>query len=283
MGTLASGISTFGMLSVAGRKFLAKESASTTACAGELVRRGQGEGVRTRGERVAAMAAVAAVVAPSEGKATKGSHLQHVLRLQVVVGLLGSHAERASAAAAAPSSGQGHGPWCLGPLARGVSPTVVTPRRTLRSRGVAAAARAEAMGANGELELQFRSKVRLGDTAGVKGMLKHGEVDIMAPGMTKRKWTALHIACWGTAKPQNDKDIVEAILIAASKAGKEAALRGIEDASPERLKAIDLAKERRDGLVGGGAGGESADSLDEKRKFDKIIEWLEKGMPAPGS
>ncbi|KAL1512296.1 hypothetical protein AB1Y20_005558 [Prymnesium parvum] len=131
------------------------------------------------------------------------------------------------------------------------------------------------------LELAFRSKVRMGDIGGVRGMLKTGEVDFSAPGNTMRKWTPLHIACWGTMKPQNDKDIVEAILLAAMKVGNEQQLRNAADAM-EGLKPVDLAKQRRDALSNPGASGNEADQLDEKRKYDKIIEWLEKGMPAPG-
>ena len=50
-------------------------------------------------------------------------------------------------------------------------------------------------------------------------------------GPTIRGYTPLHIAAWGTAKPQYDRDIVEAILNAAAKAGKdkEAACREATD------------------------------------------------------
>lgn len=136
--------------------------------------------------------------------------------------------------------------------------------------------------AMGQLELAFRTKVRMGDIGGVRGMLKAGEVDFSARADTLRQWTPLHIACWGTMKPQNDKDIVEAILLAGMKAGNEEALRNASDAL-EGLKPVDLAKERRDAISTTGAPGNEADQLDEKRKYDKIIEWLEKGLPAPGS
>ena len=138
------------------------------------------------------------------------------------------------------------------------------------------------LGGTMALELAFRNKVRMGDVGGVKGMLKAGEVDFSAPGDTLRKWTPLHIACWGTMKPQNDKDIVEAILMSAMKHGNEQPLRDAADAV-EGLKAVDLAKERRDQISAPGSALSEADQLDEKRKYDKIIEWLEKGMPAPGA
>ena len=48
--------------------------------------------------------------------------------------------------------------------------------------------------------VHFRQKVRNGDVASVKLMLKAG-VDYKECGLTQRKWTPLHTACWGTAKP----------------------------------------------------------------------------------
>eukprot|EP00965_Chrysotila_dentata_P253192 6211116-Pleurochrysis_carterae.AAC.1 len=51
-------------------------------------------------------------------------------------------------------------------------------------------------------------------------MLKAG-VDYAQAGQTVRQWTPLHIACWGSLKPQNDREIVEAILMCANKEGKE--------------------------------------------------------------
>ena len=77
----------------------------------------------------------------------------------------------------------------------------------------------------------FRSKVRAGDLVAVRKMLQAG-VDFTQPGKTLREWTPLHTAAWGTAKPQNDRDIVEALLTAAHKSGKgkEEALRSAKDA-----------------------------------------------------
>tara|TARA_B100000795_G_scaffold131118_1_gene97865 strand:+ start:129 stop:437 length:309 start_codon:yes stop_codon:yes gene_type:complete len=77
----------------------------------------------------------------------------------------------------------------------------------------------------------FRSKVRAGDLVAVRKMLQAG-VDFTQPGMTLREWTPLHTAAWGTAKPQNDREIVEALLTAAHKSGKgkEEALRSAKDA-----------------------------------------------------
>ena len=125
----------------------------------------------------------------------------------------------------------------------------------------------------------LRYKVRMGETGGVKNLIKEGNADILAGGGTVRKWTPLHIACWGTNKPQNDKDIVEALLLWAQKAGKEADIRGATDNSPEACTPADLAKIRRE-LVAALPGTEEGAAMEEKRKYDKIVEWLEKGLPA---
>lgn len=119
----------------------------------------------------------------------------------------------------------------------------------------------------------------MGDTGAVKNLLKGGEADPLAPGETLRGWTPLHIACWGSMKPQNDKDIIEAILLWAQKKGKEmeANVRGAKD-KKEDLVPADLAKIRRDSI--NTAGQDEGAALEEKRKFDKIVEWLEKGLPA---
>ena len=74
----------------------------------------------------------------------------------------------------------------------------------------------------------IRSNVRAGELQKIKQMFKDG-VDIeavMEPSDTLRKWTPLHIAAWGTAKPQYDRDIIEQLLLAANKAGKDAPIRG---------------------------------------------------------
>ena len=65
----------------------------------------------------------------------------------------------------------------------------------------------------------LRNTVRAGDLIKTKALLKDG-ADFAQAGNTTRKWTPLHIACWGTSRPANDREIVEAILIAAQKAGK---------------------------------------------------------------
>lgn len=119
----------------------------------------------------------------------------------------------------------------------------------------------------------------MGDTGAVKNLLKGGEADPLAGGDTMRGWTPLHIACWGSAKPQNDKDIIEAILLWGQKKGKdmEANLRGSKDKQGGATPA-DLAKIRRDSIQT--AGQDEGAALEEKRKFDKIVEWLEKGLPA---
>ena len=85
--------------------------------------------------------------------------------------------------------------------------------------------------ADAQQAVVFRSKVRAGDLVAVRKMLQAG-VDFTQPGKTLREWTPLHTAAWGTTKPQNDRDIVEALLTAAHKSGKgkEEALRSAKDA-----------------------------------------------------
>jgi hypothetical protein len=124
------------------------------------------------------------------------------------------------------------------------------------------------------------AQVRMGETGAVKNLLKGGEADPLAPGKTQRGWTPLHIACWGSLKPQNDKDIVEALLLWAQKSGKqvEASVRAAADLK-EGLTPADLAKLRRDSIPPPAPGQDEGTALEEKRKFDKIVEWLEKGMP----
>ena len=70
-----------------------------------------------------------------------------------------------------------------------------------------------------------RERVRNGELMQLKALIKEG-IDFnecfLAPGPTIRGYTPLHIAAFGTQKPNYDRDIVEAILQAAKKAGKEA-------------------------------------------------------------
>ena len=113
----------------------------------------------------------------------------------------------------------------------------------------------------GDTETVFRNKVRAGDLMHVKQMLKDG-VAFEQPAKTIRGWTALHTACWGSAKPQYDKDIVEAILQAAKGKDMEEKVRnatGIIDGETP----LDLAKERRDALVAG-SGKNEEEMLNEK-------------------
>ena len=113
----------------------------------------------------------------------------------------------------------------------------------------------------------------------MKNLLKGGEADPLQGGDTIKQGTALHTACWGTLKPASDKDIVEAILLWAQKAGaaKESAVRDSKDT--EGLTPLDLARTRRDSIPPPAPGAEEGAGLEEKRKYDKIVEWLEKGMP----
>ena len=73
----------------------------------------------------------------------------------------------------------------------------------------------------------IRSKVRAGELAALKGMFKDGVEfeEVLKPGETLRQWTPLHIACWGSQKPQYDRDIAEQLLLAAQKAGKDQDIR----------------------------------------------------------
>ena len=130
----------------------------------------------------------------------------------------------------------------------------------------------------------LRQKVRNGDLTNVKNMVKAG-ADYAAPGQTVRKWTALHIACWGSARPQFDREIAEVILGAAKKDGKWKQVVGAKDALDGQAP-LDLVKEQRkkkfDPSEGGAVPAEGTPEEEEKRKFDKIIEWLEKGLPSAG-
>ena len=111
-------------------------------------------------------------------------------------------------------------------------------------------------------------------------MIKGGVADPLGKGETLRGWAPLQIACWGSMKPQNDKDIIEALLLWAMKVKKEDEIRGMAD--NEGNTALELAKARREMFAAqepAGGDGEGGGALEEKRKYDKIIEWLEKGMP----
>ena len=104
----------------------------------------------------------------------------------------------------------------------------------------------------------------MGETGAVKNLLKGGEADPLAPGKTQRGWTPLHIACWGSLKPQNDKDIIEALLLWAQKSGKqvEASVRAAAD-QKEGLTPADLAKIRRDSIPPPAPGQDVGASLEE--------------------
>ena len=79
-----------------------------------------------------------------------------------------------------------------------------------------------------------RERVRNGELMQLKALVKEG-IDFnecfLAPAPTIRGYTPLHIAAFGTAKPNYDRDIVELILQAAKKAGSEAeaAVRAAKD------------------------------------------------------
>ena len=102
---------------------------------------------------------------------------------------------------------------------------------------------------------------------------------LKADVMKNRDSTPLMIACWGTAKPAADKDIIEALLMWAEKNGKGKDIRDATDASAEACTAADLARARRDQWAAAPTTGEDGPGQEEKRKYDKIVEWLEKGLP----
>jgi hypothetical protein len=108
--------------------------------------------------------------------------------------------------------------------------------------------------ADAQQAIVLRNKVRAGDLVAVRKMLQAG-VDFTLPGTTLREWTPLHTAAWGTAKPQNDRDIVEALLTAAAKSGKgkEEALRSAKDAkdgSAQHAEDAPLVKRRSPSPLG---------------------------------
>jgi len=129
----------------------------------------------------------------------------------------------------------------------------------------------------------LRYKIRLGDTAAVRNILKAGEADPLAPSVTIQQWTPLHCAAWGSINLKSDKDIAEALLLWAQKAKKEKEIRDAVDS--DGYTPLDLAKQQRETLAAippaPGANPDEGDpNADAKKKLDKIIEWLEKGLPA---
>jgi hypothetical protein len=53
----------------------------------------------------------------------------------------------------------------------------------------------------GAPDYELRNCVRRGEVAKIKDLIKNG-ADYSVPGETLRAWTPLHIACWGSQKPQ---------------------------------------------------------------------------------
>ena len=130
---------------------------------------------------------------------------------------------------------------------------------------------------NEDLNYTLRYKVKMGETGGVRNLLKDKGCDPLEGGDTLKKWTPLHIACWGSVKPASDKDIVEALLLWAQKSNKEQDMRNAADT--EGCTPADIARIRRDQAAALPGGEEGGPALEEKRKYDKIVEWLEKGLP----
>mmetsp|Transcript_75509 Transcript_75509/g.182533 ORF Transcript_75509/g.182533 Transcript_75509/m.182533 type:complete len:147 (+) Transcript_75509:35-475(+) len=139
---------------------------------------------------------------------------------------------------------------------------------------------------NPDTAFVVRERIRNGELMQLKALIKEG-VDfnecLLAPGKTIRGYTPLHIAAFGTSKPNYDRDIVEAILQAAKKAGKEAeaACRAAKD-KIDGETALDLAKQRLAKVDANPPkpGADDKDFLDEKKRLDKMIEFLEKGLPS---
>lgn len=53
----------------------------------------------------------------------------------------------------------------------------------------------------GAPDYELRNCVRRGEMAKIKELIKNG-ADYTVSGETLRAWTPLHIACWGSQKPQ---------------------------------------------------------------------------------
>ncbi|KAG8457002.1 hypothetical protein KFE25_006614 [Diacronema lutheri] len=128
-------------------------------------------------------------------------------------------------------------------------------------------------------DVALRNAVRRGDLPFVKSACKEltekdGGLDLALGGDTLRAWNALHIACWGTARPDRDREILEALLLAATRTRQIDALKAGKDRVDGKT-ALDLLKERRDAAIA--ANGVDARDLELKKHLDKSIEWLEKG------
>jgi len=139
---------------------------------------------------------------------------------------------------------------------------------------------------NPDTAFVVRERVRNGELMQLKALIKEGvdfKTCFLAPAPTVRGYTPLHIAAWGTAKPNYDRDIVEVILQAAKKAGSEAesAVRAAKDLVDGETP-LDLAKQRLAKVDANPPkpGADDKDFLDEKKRLDKMIEWIEKGLPA---
>ena len=66
----------------------------------------------------------------------------------------------------------------------------------------------------------------MGETGGVKNILKEGQAAPMEGGKTLKMWMPLMIPCWGTNTPAKDKDIIEALLMWAQARARRAANSG---------------------------------------------------------
>jgi hypothetical protein len=121
-----------------------------------------------------------------------------------------------------------------------------------------------------------RNAVRRGDLAFVKSACKElverkDALPLAVGGDSMRAWNTLHIACWGTARPERDREIIEQLLITASKCGHVQELTSARD-KVDGKTALDLLKERRDNTKGA-----DVRDIDLKKYLEKMMEWIEKG------
>lgn len=71
------------------------------------------------------------------------------------------------------------------------------------------------------------------------------------------------------------RDVVELLLQTAKKCGVEPEYRAA--VASDKATALDLAKERRERIIS--VRTDDPNDLELKRNLDKVIEWLDKGLP----
>lgn len=126
----------------------------------------------------------------------------------------------------------------------------------------------------------LRNAIRRGDLQHVKAACKEmtepkdAQEALVAGGDTMRAWNALHIACWGTARPDRDREIIEQIILAAMRCGQIDELKAAQDKVDGKTP-LDLLKERRDTAIA--AKGVELRDIDLLKHIEQSISWLEKG------